>query len=251
MPAFLLFSLWAPLAAFGDVAVGERRTGLERPGKSAVLGLVAAALGVDRTAEAAHRALHDGYGVAVRVDAPGTLVTDFHTAQVPAARRGKRWATRRAELAEADLETVLSWREYRTDARFTVALWPRDAAPRPLAELAQALCRPVYTLYLGRKACPLGAPPAPWLGEAPTLTEALAAYDRHWQPVIDRHRLRRPNATTVATVYTDLEADHWLGPGLTAQQRRTRRDDPVSRRRWQFRLREELVARTVSPGVPS
>ena len=42
MPAFLLFSLWAPLAAMGDVAVGERRTGLERPGKSAVLGLVAA-----------------------------------------------------------------------------------------------------------------------------------------------------------------------------------------------------------------
>jgi len=134
MPAFLLFSLWAPLAAMGDVAVGERRTGLERPGKSAVLGLVAAALGIDRTEEAALRALHDGYGLAVRVDTPGTLVTDFHTAQVPPARRGRRWPTRRAELArpkpgEPELETVLSWREYRADARFTIALrrpgrWP-------------------------------------------------------------------------------------------------------------------------------
>ena len=259
MPAFLLFSLWAPLAAMGDVAVGERRTGLERPGKSAVLGLVAAALGIDRTEEAALRALHDGYGLAVRVDTPGTLVTDFHTAQVQPARRGRRWPTRRAELArpkpgEPELETVLSWREYRADARFTIALWPRRAAPRPLAELEQALRRPVHTLYLGRKACPLGAPPAPVIVEAPTLSEALAVHDRHCRPGIDTV-LPRPQAVAAPAVYADIEPEGEarleLGPGLTPHHRRMRRDDPISRRRWQFRLREEQVARTVPPGDPS
>jgi len=231
MPAFLLFSLWAPLAAMGDVAVGERRTGLERPGKSAVLGLVAAALGIDRTEEAALRALHDGYG----------------------------WPTRRAELArpkpgEPELETVLSWREYRADARFTIALWPRRAAPRPLAELEQALRRPVHTLYLGRKACPLGAPPAPVIVEAPTLSEALAVHDRHCRPGIDTV-LPRPQAVAAPAVYADIEPEGEarleLGPGLTPHHRRMRRDDPISRRRWQFRLREEQVARTVPPGDPS
>ncbi len=251
MPAFLLFSLWAPLAAFGDIAVGERRTGLERPGKSAVLGLVAAALGIDRTDEAAHRALHDGYGFAVRVDAPGTLLTDYHTAQVPPARRGRRWATRRAELAEPELDTVLSWREYRTDVRFTIALWPRQGAPYPPAALAEALGRPAYTLYLGRKACPLGAPPAALIAEAPTLSQALAAYDRHWQPRIEPLQRSRPKAVADPAVHADLASDLDLGPGLEVHQRRMRRDDPVSRRRWQFRLREEQVARTVPLGESS
>jgi CRISPR system Cascade subunit CasD len=248
MPTFLVFSLWAPLAAFGDVAVGERRYSLERPGKSAVLGLVAAALGIDRTDEATLRALHDGYGLAVRVDTPGAPMTDFQTAQVPPARKGKRWATRRAELAEPELGTILSWREYRTDARFTVVLWPREKPPYSLERLEQALRQPVFTLYLGRKACPLGAPPAPWCVETSSLAEALGAYDDHWQPIIENNRIRQPKATKIAILYTDAEAVDWLGDGLKSHHRRARRDDVVNRQRWQFRLREEWVAHTVALG---
>ncbi len=42
MPAGLAFTLYAPLAGLGDLAVGERRGGFDRPGRSAILGLVAA-----------------------------------------------------------------------------------------------------------------------------------------------------------------------------------------------------------------
>ena len=49
---FLLFTLYAPMGSFGEIAVGERRMSWARPGRSAILGLVAAAQGVDRADEA-------------------------------------------------------------------------------------------------------------------------------------------------------------------------------------------------------
>lgn len=237
MPSFLVFSLWAPLASMGDVAVGERRYGLDRPGKSAVIGLVAAALGIDRAEEASQQALMAGYGFAVQADAPGTLLTDFHTAQVPPARKGKRWATRRAELAEPNLETILSWREYRCDARFSVALWARPAAPHPLEDLARSLARPHFTLYIGRKACPLGLPPGPKILEADGLAAVFRAFAKALPEV---EALKSPLFTGHGTIHADVEAVErgWLD----ADFRGNRRDEVVSRKRWQFGLRAEAVA---------
>lgn len=232
MRTFLLFTLYAPLAALGGVAVGERRYGEERPARSAALGLVAAALGIERTDESAHQALTDGYGYAVRVDDGGRLLEDYHTTQVAPSRRGRSFATRRHELRSADLETILSVRDYRTDARSTAVLWARDHARWPLADLAAAIRRPAFTLFFGRKTCPLGRPPAPRLVEAETLARA---FELDPDP-------EAPAAGAAGTVYADLEARAWLGPGLREDRLIRRRDQLASRRRWQFVLRDELVA---------
>src|SRR6266540_3316838 len=98
MSETVVFTLWAPLAAMGDVAVGERRAGFDRPGRSAVLGLVAAALGLDRADEAAHAALDRDYLMAQRLLHRGELLQDYHTVQAPPADRKARWTTRRAAL---------------------------------------------------------------------------------------------------------------------------------------------------------
>src|SRR5258708_19730043 len=45
----LVLLLHAPLGAMGGVAVGERRSGFDRPGKSAILGLLAPRLRLDRS----------------------------------------------------------------------------------------------------------------------------------------------------------------------------------------------------------
>ena len=116
MTEFLTFAVAAPIAAMGELAVGERRSTWDRPGRSAVLGLVAACLGLERDDEAAHADLEAGFGLALRVQRMGTLLADYHTAQVPPARRGRRFATRAEELAADDLETILSRRDYRVDA---------------------------------------------------------------------------------------------------------------------------------------
>ena len=156
MRDFLLFTLWGPLAAAGEVAVGERRTGWDRPGRSAVLGLVAAALGIERQDEAAQTALDAGYGYAVRVEAEGVLLEDYHTAQVPPARKGRRWPTRRAELAEPGLETILSLRDYRADARHTVALWAREEPPHGPWSVSPRRCAGPASPSTS------GGAPAPW-----------------------------------------------------------------------------------------
>ncbi len=122
MSEHLVFLLYAPLAAMGGVAVGEQRAGFDRPAKSAILGLIAAALGLDRNNEAAHRALAEGYRLGLGEISRGRLLLDYHTAQAPPQRRSRSFATRREELARKDdLGTVLSVREYRTD----LPIWSR------------------------------------------------------------------------------------------------------------------------------
>ena len=90
MTEFLLLTLYAPLASWGDIAVGEVRGSWDRPSRSAVLGLVAAALGVDRADQAAHDALDVGYGVAVRQDAAGAPPWTTTPRRQRSRRRSKR-----------------------------------------------------------------------------------------------------------------------------------------------------------------
>jgi CRISPR system Cascade subunit CasD len=234
---FLAFALHAPLAAFGGVAVGERRPGWDRPGRSAIMGLLAAALGVDRTEEARQQALNAGYAMAMRTDAPGRSFADYHTAQVPPARRGRTWATRQAELAESTLETVLTRRDLRSDALHIVALWPRPGAPTSLDALADALRAPRYTLYVGRKSCPLGLPLDPLVLEASDPAAALAARAAAAKP--PEQRLRHVLRARPGMVAIDADA----AAGLDVARIEHRRDQPVSRRRWQFALREEAILR--------
>jgi CRISPR system Cascade subunit CasD len=242
MREFLLFTLYAPLAAMGEVAVGERRVSAAAPGRSAVLGLIAAGLGIERREEAAHRALDLGYGVAVRVEAEGTLLQDYHTAQVPPRRKGRRWSSRREELAGPKLGTVLSVREYRSDARHTVALWAEDSPPYRIEDVGAALRRPRFILYFGRKACPLGLPPAPRIVEADTLADAFARFDAGMPEAERETRTDLDLLPETINVRADASAGAFLGDGLVVRQIGRRRDAVVSRRGWQFGLRDELYA---------
>ena len=230
----LVFVLHGPIAAFGGVAVGERRGGEARPARSALLGLLAAAVGIDRSETATHAAMEHGYGVAVRVDAPGVTFSDYHTAQVPPARRGEHHATRRAELDARPLETILSRREYRSDSLFTVAVWAREIAPVTLADLAAALQQPHFCLSIGRKSCPLGLPPGPVVVAA---VDALAAMEARPVPAPEQfvRQQLRAHATALATDVDGMSVD------VPTRWTETRRDSIASRDRWQFSLRRERL----------
>lgn len=248
----LLFRLQAPMAAWGEIAVGERRGSWTRPGKSAVLGLVAAALGHRRTEGEAHAALHAGLGYAVRVDDPGRPLRDYHTAQAPSARKNARFETRRDELAvpKHALNTILSERLYYGEPKVTVALWCRDdAAPGPawcpsLDTIEQALRRPVFTLHLGRKSCPPGRPLSPSVLEADDLPAAFAAYDAAEAEAEVRaetelkavapHYAPRPLEGS-PEIWADLEAGFDFRPAEVARRRDALRDRP----RWLFADRRE------------
>lgn len=235
MPEFLTFALAAPLAAMGEIAVGERRGSWDRPGRSAVLGLVAACLGLDREDEEAHAALETGYGLAMGRQRLGSLLADYHTAQVPPRQRNRHFVTRGEELAAGDLETILSRRDYRIDVLVLAALWERPDARWPLCEIEAALRAPYYTPYLGRKSCPLMLPFAPQRADPADPAAALAS--RAADGPLPERQLFRPSGSAVVTM-TAADARQF---GLKFDRVEIRRDAVKSRRRWQFALREEAI----------
>jgi CRISPR system Cascade subunit CasD len=235
MPEFLTFALAAPLAAMGEIAVGERRGTWDRPARSGVLGLIAACLGLARDDEAAHAALEAGYGLALRRQRLGPLLADYHTAQVPPRQRGRRFATRAEELAVSTLETVLSRRDYHTDTLVLAALWAKPGARWRLEEIASALHAPYYTPYFGRKSCPLMLPLSPRPEMATDPVAALAGR-AETGPEPERQVYRAVASAVVSTSAADAREF-----GLAAQHFEIRRDAIASRRRWQFALREDAV----------
>ena len=132
--ATLLLRLAAPLQAWGaDSKFETRKTGRE-PTKSGVTGLLAAALGLRRDeTEPLARLAQLQFGV--RVEREGRLLVDFHMAR-----------------NEEKDRSYVTYRHYLEDAVFLVGLASEDEAF--LRELEQALCRPAFPLYLGRRSCP-------------------------------------------------------------------------------------------------
>lgn len=228
---FLVFQLLAPLAAWGDVAVGQVRGSRDEPGASALTDLLAAALGVRRDDEPAQAALRDGYAFAVGTVDAGSLLRDYHTAQVPSRSdlKGRPHRTRRDELAvpKHDLNTILSTRDYRQGGEWIVAVQALPGAPHDLAALAQALRAPRFVLYLGRKSCPPAAPLAPRVVDAESAHAAITSY---LQAAGSPAPLRR------------LAWSDGVVAGLDAHLTVPRKDRVIRRRGWLFGDRAEHVA---------
>jgi CRISPR system Cascade subunit CasD len=231
----LTFLAHAPFAACGDQAIGVRRGTWLRPGHSAVLGLIAGALGIDRADEAAHAELRRDCGIALRVERCGPVVRDFHTAQMPARAKGT-FVTRREELAAVgDNDPVVTERFYVQGLTCVVALWERGFARWSLEELAEAMREPRFTPYFGRLCCPFGLPLDPRIAESADPVAALAE-----RAASDPGLALLGTPSTEAPVVTLDRADA-VAFGLAVQRVELRRDEPQSRRRWQFNLREEAV----------
>jgi CRISPR system Cascade subunit CasD len=245
---FLLFRLYGLLVSWGSIAVGERRDSWNRPSKSAILGLIAAALGIERHDNARHNAFAVGYGFAVKVDTVGSSLRDFHTVQTTRKtdikniyKADTQPLTRRRELSVGTPETICSQREYYTDALYTVALWAREAAPVSLIDLRSALLRPRFALYLGRKSCPLSLPLGPEVITANDLLAALASY-RPPEPT----GLQGPLSAILNSKNTPvlLAWEDFVFPTsrLRPLHMERRRDSSSNRVRWHFTERDEHVA---------
>jgi CRISPR system Cascade subunit CasD len=236
---FLTATLYAPFASFGGLAVGERRSSERYPTRSMLIGLLGAALGVDRADEAAQHALAWGYQFAIQIFGVGRPFTDYHTAQMPS--RGKaRYATRGEELAAPELNTVLTSRDYRTDFLAGLAVTATPDAPYALEALAAALRAPHYTLSFGRKSCAFGLPLDPEIAEYADAPTALAAVweardSNSVKSALFKGFVPRSEATGQIVMDTAL-----LPPG-SDHTIEFLRDQPLSRKRWQFALREVAV----------
>ena len=246
---YLLFQLYGSMQSWGNLAVGEVRPTSGHPTRSAVLGLIAAALGLRHGEEERLAALQNGYGLAVRVDACGSRMIDYHTAMVPKlTKKNRAWLqTRRDEIVEFNWQhahmgkttrpnPVPSGREYLADSCFTACLWAvKEDAPHSLAGIMAALERPKLTPYLGRKACPFGLPMRPEIAEAADVPQALAGY------APDRKLLPRLKFAETRPVFSDQ------GHGGPTVQTHVVRDQVWSHGRRQFVTRNEDLFHVQAP----
>ena len=213
----LLLRLAAPLQAWGTGSRFVRRNTDRVPSRSGLIGLLAAAKGYRRTDP-----LEDllQLRIGVRVEQAGRVERDFQTA-------------RTRDGAES---MPLSWRFYLADAVFLAAVeGPSDL----LDGLRQALLRPHFPLFLGRRSCPPSGKLVLDL-QPGDLNTALATYPWEASRAI-RARHRAPTVTLQAVVDCD--------PGDPAAE--AVRDEPVSfdpsHRRYQWRN----VKRIRVDGVPN
>ncbi|WP_274520372.1 type I-E CRISPR-associated protein Cas5/CasD [Corynebacterium heidelbergense] len=132
-------TLSGPLQSWGVDGRFVNRTTALTPTKSGVVGLLAAALGRERTEPIADLAeLRFG----VRTDQVGSVLRDFQTEidWKVNARNGKG--------AQA-----LTYRYYLQDYRFLAAVEGDD---KLIEQLQRALLQPAFPLFLGRRSCPPG-----------------------------------------------------------------------------------------------
>lgn len=176
----LAFLLDAPLQSWGASSKFQRRDTESWPTKSALVGVLAAALGIDKHAQDEVVRVAPLAALCFSVfrwpkRAPVTRLADFHTIG------GGYDKTNPAEKLHIPCKagdgspfgTVITRRAYLTDARF-IALFQGDRAT--LERAAAALLDPVWGIWFGRKTCIPAVPLSPVVAASPR--EALAAL---WQ----------------------------------------------------------------------
>ena len=160
----LALLLDGPLQSWGFVSRFTRRTTALHPTKSGVVGMLAAALGVDKhgpdeAPQIERLAALDCTTVTLPKkrsghELPMLRLSDYHTIG-GGYDRDSNWMKKPRAASGNKLETVLSERHYLLDARFGVLL---EGEKSWLEEIAVKLRNPVWGVWLGRKCCIPAAP---------------------------------------------------------------------------------------------
>lgn len=159
--ATLLLRLRGPLQAYGVRSRYELRDTDPHPSKSAVLGMLCAALGRDRAEDIGDLA---GLRFAVRSDDEGRLLRDFQTVGIDG------WISASGTVKRG--EPKLSTKYYLADATFATAL---SGSATILSTCAAALRAPVWPVFLGRRCC---VPSAPLLITVAEVDDPITALER-------------------------------------------------------------------------
>lgn len=219
--------------SFGSSGAKQERASDSHPSKGFALGFLGAALGKRRDDP-----WHDqssGLGFATLTVKPGVRVEDYHTVATP--RGDASYRTRREE-AEASDYTVETWREYLSDGYFILAFWGKGVGV-DFDAAREALIRPTFELFAGRKSCPLSLPPAPMTVTCHTLLDAFYCYGAMLYPAL------RPESKSLAV--------HWeLHPesGIEAERSYRRKDQVLNRQKRLYGERVEYEGELTLP-VPT
>lgn len=202
---------WSPTSRF------TTRTAGSFPTLSGTLGIVASAMGFDRDNPEGLTKL-EGLTLAVRIDASGTVLRDYHTVEY---KKG---------------EKKLTDRFYLQNAKFYALLYSPQGQDGLLHEIESALRQPKNILFLGRKSCPPSESIIVGVIEADNVSDALES-------------LPLMQSETEAGEASEVRLDAWI-PGDSGSEITLVPDVPVS---FDSRRREHTsrVISKISVHVPN
>jgi CRISPR system Cascade subunit CasD len=171
----LALLLDGPLQSWGHASRFDRRTTALHPTRSGVLGLIAAAMGIDKYAS--EETGHLQRIAPLRVTVVTFVRTNRWNRSLP-MRRLEDYHTvtgiRRASGKVAPDATVLTYRHYLLDACFGVLL---EGPALILEEIAAALRDPKWGIWFGRKSC---------LPASPVLAAGPGLHSEVWVKLLER-----------------------------------------------------------------
>lgn len=205
----ILLKLSGPMQAFGTSSNFETRYTDYYPSKSAIVGMLAASLGYRRDDSRIERINEIDF--AVRVDQKPNLIRDYQIAQ-------------KYKINGTLERNYVTNRYYLEDGIFIVAIGARDEL---IDELYEALNRPYFQVFMGRRSCP---PPADFILNLVEEEPIEALKNLSWQA---SSYFKRRNKFYKANIYAD---------NALIEGRKIRRNDRVisfSQKRREFSIRFE------------
>lgn len=221
------------MQSWGYASRFDRRTTALHPTRSGVVGIIAAALGIDKYSSSESNELKQFEELR------------FTTLNLRKRQRGRELRTERLEdyhtvtgirraSGKVDKDaTVQTYRQYLLDARFGVLV---DGPRLALDNIAAALRNPRWGVWLGRKCCVPASPVLVWLGE-----DRLES----WRKLLERtgysgeeqeEQFDRVVEASVIEAGTDMIEDAPVGYGRAIGERHAPR--------WIFR-----IPRRERPGI--
>ena len=135
----ILLKLAGPLQSWGTNSHFEYRRTDNYPSKSAIIGMILAAMGIRRGVDENLIIELNKFDFALRIDQEGDILEDYHIVQ--------------NRLKEASF--YVTKRYYLEDAVFLAALGSENGAV--IAEIEHALKYPHFQPFMGRRSCPVPA----------------------------------------------------------------------------------------------
>jgi CRISPR system Cascade subunit CasD len=174
----LILKLDGVMQAWGGHTFEDYRPTELFPTRSGIVGLIAACLGIERTEIAQLQNLASSMILTMRsenrdVKSKCTRIIDYHTIQ---NARTVKSVLEASGKADTEGSTIVSRRQYLCDSIFTVAVGQGECARYDLDNIATAVKKPIFTPFLGRRACPLSRPLFETWIEADNGVEALRKY---------------------------------------------------------------------------
>ena len=167
------------------------------------------------------------------------MLRDYHTAQTIPSKGKHVYSTRKDELRnKIELNTILSSRDYRMDALYDVCIWIKKEFVS-IQNLQEALKNPKFTLYLGRKSCVIASPLFPNVIKENNIFNTFAKFEtelkERFQEMDTSYFFGYNTLNNSFVEYLWEEESEELSEHI-----QTRRDEVLSRKKWQFRERKEF-----------